>query len=471
MKMLIAGEWISTPETVDVINPYTGEVIDTTPSATIEDAERAITSAHRHKKIMAKMPRHLRAGILDKAASIIEDRAEEFARRIVSETGKTITEGRRETARCVNTLHLSASSARAFHGQAIPFDSMESGVGKVGYYRREPLGVILCITPFNDPLNLVAHKLGPAIASGNTVVLKPSEMAPLSAISLCEVLIEAGLPPLALNVITGSGKKLSDPLIKNDVIKMISLTGGVVAGKNIAAAAGMVRMAFELGGCGSCIVMDDGDIDKAVKTCVSGAFAAAGENCVSVQRVLVHASIFDEFEEKFITAAKNVSYGDPMREDTEMGTMISAAAATAVQQRVEEAVVEGATVHAGNVRDGALYAPTVLSGIKRDAWLSTNEIFGPVVALYPFEDFDDAKEFSNAPGGAIHMAIFTSNINHAYEAFGDLEASMVLINESTDFRIDAMPFGGAGSAGLGREGVKFSMEEMTEPKAICVSLG
>lgn len=470
MKMLINGIWISKDKTTDITNPYTGKLIDTVPSASIEDALKAVASAQENKHIIGSLSAHKRADILDKAALLIMNRLEDFAQVIVAETGKTIEEGRKETRRCINTLQLSASQARSFNGESIPFDSMTSGKNKIGFYKREPLGVILAITPFNDPLNLVAHKLGPAIASGNSVILKPSGMAPLSALRLCETLIEAGLPIKSLNVITGSGRELNEPLINNEIIRMISFTGGTATGKKIAASAGIVRLSFELGGCGSCIVMSDANINQAVEKCVEGAFSAAGENCISVQKVLVHRSVFNDFRDKFVAATKLITFGDPSCEKTMMGTMISEKAAKQVQTHVNNAITKGAKVLIGNTVNKALYSPTVLTDVSEDDWLSKHEIFGPVVILYPFDDINNAIDFSNAPGGAIHMAIFTSDINQAFSAFNKLEASMVLINESTDFRIDAMPFGGAGTAGLGREGIKFSMEEMTEPKAVCISL-
>jgi glyceraldehyde-3-phosphate dehydrogenase (NADP+) len=411
-----------------------------------------------------------RAQILYKAAGLISDRLEEFARMIAREGSKTINEARKEASRCVNTITCSAEEAKRILGETIPWDSFPGGEKRRGYYYRFPIGVVLAITPFNDPLNLVAHKLGPAIAAGNSVILKPATVTPLSAIMLVEVLLEAGLPSNAVQVITGYGSRIGDQLVSDERVRMVSFTGGVEAGKQIASKAGIKKIGMELGSDSPVIVWKDADLQLAVESCVSGAFWAAGQNCIGVQRLLVHNDIYDEFKTKFVELTNTYKIGDKLDESTQMGPMITETEAKRVEQWVKDAVVGGANLLTGGGRTGALVEPTVLENVPDDAKVHCEEVFGPTVNLYKVDDLEKAIAQANALPYGLLAAIFTRDLETAFKAAYDLDCGGVMINDSTDYRLDSMPFGGVKYSGLGREGLKFSLQEMTEPKVICFNL-
>ncbi len=471
MKMLLNGEWVDRNKKIEVTDPYDNSIIDTVPSGDEKDVELALAAAVRGFEITKRMTVYERAQILYKTAQIIKDRLNEFATIIAREGSKTITEARKEASRCVNTMTCSAEEAKRIMGETIPWDSFPGGEKRKGYYYRFPIGVILAITPFNDPLNLVAHKLGPAIAAGNSVILKPATVTPLSAIMLVEAMLEAGLPPMAIQLITGQGSKIGDPLVSDDRVRMISFTGGVEAGKHITTKAGIKKIGMELGSDSPVIVWKDADLQLAVEACVSGAFWAAGQNCIGVQRLLVHKKIYDEFKTRFVELTKKYKIGDKMKEETNMGPMITESEARRVEDWVKEAVKRGATVLTGGGRKGALYEPTVLENVPRDVKVHCEEVFGPTVNLYPIEDDLDRaiKEANSLPYGLL-TAIFTRDIEVAFKAAYELDCGGVMINDSTDYRLDSMPFGGVKYSGLGREGLKFSLQEMTEPKVICFNL-
>ncbi|MCX6830242.1 MAG: aldehyde dehydrogenase family protein [candidate division Zixibacteria bacterium] len=471
MKMLLNGEWVDRNQKIEVTDPYDNSTIDTVPSGDEKDVELALAAAVRGFEITKRMTVYERAQILYKTAQIIKDRLSEFATIIAREGSKTITEARKEASRCVNTMTCSAEEAKRIMGETIPWDSFPGGEKRKGYYYRFPIGVILAITPFNDPLNLVAHKLGPAIAAGNSVILKPATVTPLSAIMLVEAMLEAGLPPMAIQLITGQGSRIGDPLVSDDRVRMISFTGGVEAGKHITTKAGIKKIGMELGSDSPVIVWKDADLQMAVESCVSGAFWAAGQNCIGVQRLLVHKKIYDEFKTRFVELTKKYKIGDKMKEETNMGPMITESEARRVEDWVKEAVKKGASVLTGGGRTGALYEPTVLENVPRDVKVHCEEVFGPTVNLYPIEDdLDKAiKEANSLPYGLL-TAIFTRDIEVAFKAAYELDCGGVMINDSTDYRLDSMPFGGVKNSGLGREGLKFSLQEMTEPKVICFNL-
>jgi len=470
MKILLDGRWVDRDEKINVTDPFDNSIIDTVPKGTTQDAETALAAAVSGFEITKKMTVYDRAQILFKAAEIISDRLEEYAAIIAREGSKTIREARKEASRCVNTLVASAEEAKRILGETIPFDSFPGGEKRRGYYYRFPIGVVLAITPFNDPLNLVAHKLGPAVAAGNSVILKPATVTPLSAIKLVEAMLEAGLPPKAIQVITGYGSKIGDVLVSDERVRMISFTGGVEAGKHIAARAGIKKIGMELGSNSPVIVWKDADLELAVESCVSGAFWAAGQNCIGVQRLLVHRDIYDQFKTSFVARTKQYKIGDKMKEETDMGPMITETEAKRVESWVNDAVAKSAVVLTGGKRNGALYDPTVLENVPPDATIHHEEVFGPTVNLYPVDDLDKAiKEANSLPYGLL-AAIFTSNVDVAFKAAYDLDCGGVMINDSTDYRLDSMPFGGVKYSGLGREGLKFSLQEMTEPKVVCFNL-
>ncbi|MBN2174498.1 MAG: aldehyde dehydrogenase family protein [Bacteroidales bacterium] len=470
MKMLIGGEWVDGEKTIPVRDPFDNSVIDTVPSATAEDIENAIVSAQHGFQVMRKLSVHERSQIMYRTAEYIKARHDEFSEILTRESSKTIREASKEVRRCVNTLIHSAEEAKRIFGQTIPFDSFPGGENKVGYYFRFPIGVILAITPFNDPINLVAHKLGPALAAGNSVILKPATVTPLSALKLAEALLAGGLPPEALQVITGSGEMIGKILVPDERIRMISFTGGLEAGKKIAGMAGIKKVGMELGSNSPVIVWEDADLEPAVESCVSGAFWAAGQNCIGVQRIYIHEKIYEPFKQKFVELTKKYKVGNKMDETTDMGPLITEGEAIRVEKMVNEAVGLGAVCLAGGKRNGSVYDPTVLEKVPENASIHKDEVFGPVVNLYPVKDFDEAIAKANSLPYGLHAAIFTKNVNLAMKAAYNLECGGVIINDSTDYRLDSMPFGGIKNSGLGREGIIFALQEMTEPRVVCFNL-
>jgi glyceraldehyde-3-phosphate dehydrogenase (NADP+) len=470
MLMFIDGEWVGAMETIPVHDPYTGEVIDTVPRGTAADVDKAVAAAmegYRENRSLSSGERSL---ILRRAAELLEARKEEFAVMIAREGSKTIREARKEVYRCTQTLRVSGEEATRILGETIAFDQQRGSENRRGYFYRFPIGVIGAITPFNDPLNLVAHKVGPALAAGNGVVLKPATVTPLSALKLAELLLEAGTPPRALNVVTGPGGEVGEALVTDSRVRMISFTGGVEAGLRVTRKAGLKKIGMELGSNSPVIVLEDCDLEAAMESCVSGAFWAAGQNCIGVQRLCVQEAVFDAFREAFVARTLRYKVGPKLEEDCDMGPLITEAEARRVEEWVEEAVAAGARVECGHRREGATYWPTVLTGVPEGAKVDCEEVFGPVVNLYPIRDLEEGIRRSNAVDFGLHAAIFTSSLASAFRAVEELEAGGVMVNDSTDYRMDAMPFGGIKNSGLGREGIRFALQEMTEPKTVCFNL-
>ena len=470
MKMLIAGKWKDSGDRIEVSDPWDGSVIDTVPSGTASDLDEAVTAAVEGHRINSRLPVHERISILKRTAEIMEADLEGFARTIAMEGSKTIREARKEAARAVQTMTISAEVARRTEGETIPFSSSPGSENRRGYYFRFPIGVIAAITPFNDPLNLVAHKLGPAIAGGNSVVLKPATVTPLSAIKLCEAMMEAGLPGKVLNCVTGYGARIGDALVTDPRVRMISFTGGVEAGEQIVKKAGLKKIGMELGSNTPVIVCDDCDLEQAVENSVSGAFWAAGQNCIGVQRIYIEKGVYDEFESRFVERTRAYKVGPKLEEDTDMGPMITEGEARRIEKWVDEAVSQGARVLTGGGREGAVYQPTVLADVPRGAKVDRDEVFAPTVNLYPVEDLDEAIALANDVDFGLHAGIFTGSIDKAFRAISEVEVGGIIINDSSDYRIDMMPFGGVKNSGLGREGIKFALQEMTEPRVVCFNL-
>ena len=386
---------------IEVLNPFDGTVIGSVTNVCASQVPQLLESGRQGAGACAALPRHRRARILEQAAISIERDAGAFARLIVAEAGKTLKQAEKEVKRCINTLKLSAEEAKRNAGEVVPFDAYEGSESSQGWFSREPLGLIVAITPYNDPLNLVAHKLGPAIAGGNAVILKPSELAPLSAIKLVSCLVAAGLPETVVTVATG-GAELGKALVASRDVRMISFTGGFVTGEQIARTAGLKKLAMDLGGNAPVIVMGDCDLEAAVESCLSGAFWAAGQNCVGTQRLLIQASIYDAFRECFVSQARALVAGDPMLADTDIGPMITAQAAQNAEQVVNEALQAGATLLCGHRRQGSCYAATVLENVDHSSRLWRNEVFAPVVVLQCFESFDEAIDLANEPEYSLH---------------------------------------------------------------------
>lgn len=455
-------------DSIDVCSPFDGRLIGTVPRLEACAVPYLLQQARQGVSDCAALPRYQRARILERAALNIERDAEHFARLIVDEAGKTLKQAQKEVKRCINTLKLSAEEAKRNAGEVLPFDAYEGSENRQGWFSREPLGLILAITPYNDPLNLVAHKLGPAIAGGNGVILKPSELAPLSAIKLVDYLRDAGLPTSVVTLATG-GADLGKALVEAREVRMVSFTGGFVTGEQIARSAGLKKLAMDLGGNAPVIVMADCDLAATVDSCVSGAFWAAGQNCIGTQRLLVQASIYEAFREAFVSLAREQVSGDPLASSTDIGPMISLQAAQNAQKVVDEALQQGARLLCGHQRRGSCYAATVLENVDHGSRLWQDEVFAPVVVLQPFDDLDQAIALANQPEYSLHAGIFTNDLRIAMDAARRIEAGGVMINDSSDYRFDAMPFGGFKYGSLGREGVRFAYEEMTQPKVVCLN--
>lgn len=470
MKMLIGGNWVDSHATIDVENPYDQSLVGTVPRGTPEDMRRAIDSAVEGAAIARAMPVHQRMSILYGAAQIVRENMEDFARTIATEGSKTIREARKETSRCINTLTLAAEEARRVLGETLPFDSVPGGEKKVGYYYRMPIGVIGAITPFNDPLNLIAHKVGPALAGGNSVVLKPATVTPISALRLAKALMDAGLPPHVLNIVTGHASEIVDTLLVDPRVRMITFTGGPQAGEDIVRKAGLKKISLELGSNSPVIVCADCDLDWAVESCVSGAFWAGGQNCIGVQRIFIEQPVYEPFTEQFVDRTEQIRVGPQLDEHTDMGPMITLREAERVEKWVRDAANLGAHIMTGGKRQGTQVSPTVLAYVPDGVQIKCEEVFGPVVILQTVDSLDEAIRLANAVDYGLHGAIFTRDIRKAFKAAYELEVGGVMINDSTDYRLDQMPFGGVKRSGLGREGIKFALQEMTEPKVVCFQL-
>ncbi len=462
--MLLNGQWVERESVLPVVDPETDEEIGRVPAAGVEDVPLAVEGSLEAQR--SPLPAHERSRILSDAAQALDRRSEEAAQLIATEGIKTITEARSEAKRAVTTLQLSAEEAKRIKGRTLNFDQYPSGEGRFGITVRAPLGIIGAITPFNDPLNLVAHKIGPALAAGNAVILKPDSNTPLSSLLLGEILMDVGLPAGWLQVLTGRGSIVGDAIVTNPEVKMVSFTGGVEAGRKIISRAGLKRVQMELGANNAVIVDHDADVELAADRIGSGAFWAAGQNCLHVQRVYAHDQIFDDVVARLTKYAEALVLGPKLDESTDMGPLIDERARKRVGDVVAQAVDGGAEVLTGGEVSGASFQPTLLLDVAPDSRAATEEIYAPVTLVAPFKDMDEAIESANSTIYGLQSAIFTANLNTAYSAAARLQTGGVMINESTDFRIDAMPFGGLGASGLGREGVSYAVEAMTDPKVI-----
>ncbi|MBV4499849.1 aldehyde dehydrogenase family protein [Pseudomonas shirazensis] len=453
---------------IDVFSPYDGRLIGSVPCLDASAIPAILDRARQGVRQAAAMPRHQRARVLEEAARRVQEQAQAFAELIVAEAGKTLRQAEKEVKRCVNTLKLSAEEARRNAGEVVPFEAYEGSESRQGWFSREPLGLIVAITPYNDPLNLVAHKLGPAIAGGNGLILKPSELAPLSALKLVECLLQAGLPEAVVTAVTG-GVELGKALVELREVRMVSFTGGFVTGESIARSAGLKKLAMDLGGNAPVLVLEDCDLEPTVESCVSGAFWAAGQNCIGTQRILVQRPIYEAFRARFVAQARALVLGDPALRETDVGPMVTEQAARRTEQLVNEALSEGAQLLCGHQRKGASYAPTVLEQVSHASQIWQQEVFAPVVILEPFDQLDQAVALANAPEYSLHAGVFTRDLAKALKLARQIEAGGVMINDSSDYRFDAMPFGGFKYGSLGREGVRFAYEDMTQPKVVCIN--
>jgi acyl-CoA reductase-like NAD-dependent aldehyde dehydrogenase len=466
---LIGGQWRQGDTVVPVHDPFTGKILAEVSQASQADAEAAIQSTVDAAKAMGALPSHARYNLLQKIAGALYDRREEFARLMTAEAGKPITDAKREVSRAVQTFTVAAEEAKRIPGDVIPLDWTPGTDSHLGILRRFPIGPVLGITPFNFPLNLVAHKVAPALAAGNPILIKPAPQTPLTALLLGEVVVEAGLPPGGLNVLP-CNNTVAEQLVVDPRFTLLSFTGSAAVGWALKAKCGKKKVVLELGGNAGVIVEPDADLDFAAQRCAAGGFGYAGQTCISVQRILAHHSVADLFTTKLLLQVARLKAGDPSDEATVVGPLIDQNAAHRIETWISEAVSQGARVLLGGKRMGSVVEATVLSNVTPAMKVSCQEVFGPVVAVTPYRQFDEAIQALNRSDYGLQAGVFTQDVNKVFHAFRRLEVGAVLANEIPTFRADHMPYGGVKDSGIGREGVRAAIEEMTEPRLLVMNL-
>lgn len=467
-KLWINGQWVETKETYDLTSPYSGEKIATVAKATVEDVERAIEGAHEAFQTFKKTTAYERAEILYKVVDIMRGRKQEFAEMIALEAGKPLSAAVAEIDRTIATYQFSAEAAKQSMGETVPLDAAPGVNDRIGYTKRVPLGVVSAITPFNFPFNLVAHKLGPAFAVGNTVVLKPATQTPLSALVMADIFKEAGLPDGALQIVTGSGAQLSDILVTHPYVKKVTFTGSGAVGLKIKEKVGLRRVTLELGSNAAVIVEPSAPIDRIISRCVGGAFSFSGQLCISLQRIYVHESIYNEFVDAFVKETENLKVGDPFDPSTDLSAMIHPKEVDRIKQWIEEAKSEGAVVATGAQFTERTMTPTVMTKVKPTMNIVCFETFAPIVSIVPYNTLDEAISYVNDSDLGLNAGIYTNVLTDAMKAADELEAGAVVINDIPTFRVDNMPYGGVKNSGYGREGIKYAVEEMTDLKFITI---
>jgi acyl-CoA reductase-like NAD-dependent aldehyde dehydrogenase len=465
--MWINGRPVTTSDPVPVRLPFDGSEVATVFRAGRADVDAAVEAAAEAFPVMRALTRDERSLILRRASEALLARKDEIARAVMNECGKPIREARLEVDRASNTLAFSAEEAHRLTGEVIPMDASPAGKGKWAMTVREPLGVIAAITPFNFPLNLAMHKIGPALAAGNTVVHKPASATPISGLLVARIFEQSGLPAGALNVITGSGGSIGDALVFHPKVNMITFTGSAEVGLRIRNLAGLKRVTLELGNNSGVIIEDDADLDEAVPRCVTGSFAHSGQVCISVQRIYVHQRVYDEFVDRFVLATRNLAIGHPSEDSTDISSLISIPEAERVEELIAEATRAGARLLTGGSRRRATIEPAVLAGVPPHVQLNCREAFGPVVGINRYETLDQAVGQLNASDYGLQAGIYTRDLEKAFRTAQQVHVGGFMINEVPQYRVDQMPYGGVKLSGAGREGPKYAIEEMTEPKLIC----
>jgi acyl-CoA reductase-like NAD-dependent aldehyde dehydrogenase len=467
-KLLLDGEWIETGEWQDVDSPYSGETVARVARAGAEHARKALDAAER--AMSSPLPAHERAAILDRVAALLQERHDEVAQTISAEAGKPMKAARVEAERAVSTYTMAAVEARRLAGEVVPMDASAAGVGKVAYTMRVPIGIVGAITPFNFPLNLVAHKVAPALAAGCAVVLKPAGHTPLSALLLGELETEAGLPPGWLNVLVGPSAEIGDVIVEDERVKLITFTGSSGVGWKIRERAVKKRVNLELGNATPVVVEADADIEEAATKLAANAFSFAGQSCISVQRIYVKREAYDAFVSRFVPKVQALKVGDPGEEDTDVGPVIDEDARDRIVSWVEEAKSAGATVLAGGEVVGGLLQPTVLADVTQEMKVSCQEVFGPLCTVSPYDSSEEAFELANATEYGLQAGIFTANLKTALAAAAALEFGGVTVNEAPTFRADQMPYGGVKESGNTKEGPHYAVREMTEERLVVLAL-
>ncbi len=467
-KLLIGGEWIETGDWIDVASPYSGETVGRVAKAGADETRRAIDAAE--EAMREPLPAHKRAEILVRVAGHLGRRHDEVARTISDEAGKPMKAARVEARRAMSTYTFAAVEARKLAGEMVPMDASQAGEGKLAFTLRRPIGVVGAISPFNFPLNLVAHKLAPALAAGCAVVLKPASQTPLSALLLAELETEAGLPPGWLNVLVGPASEIGDVLIEDERVKALTFTGSGAVGWKLAERAPKKRVKLELGNATPVIIAEDADIDTAAQAMAANAFSFAGQSCISVQRIYVEAPAYDRFLERFLPRVEELRLGDPADEETDVGPVIDEDARERILEWIEEARAGGARVLTGGELDGELIRPTVIAAAGPELKVSCEEVFGPVCTVNSVGSLDEAIELANGTRYGLQAGIFTTKLETALRAAQELEFGGVIVNEAPTFRADQMPYGGVKDSGNTREGPAYAVRELTDERLVVLDL-
>jgi glyceraldehyde-3-phosphate dehydrogenase (NADP+) len=470
MKMFVGGEWVGKSQTIPVINPYDNTVVDTVPRADADDVERALATAVRGAQVMRRLTGYQRAQILRKAADLVTQRAEDLARTITLEEGKIIAESRIEVARGAEILTLSAEEAKRLGSEVVPLDGAPGVTKQFGFTIRVPCGVVVAISPFNFPLHLVTHKVGPALAAGNSVIVKPATDTPLSALKLVELLLEAGIPAEGIQCLTGSGGEVGEKLVADPRVRKITFTGSRDVGERICKVAGLKKVTMELGSNSPVIIMPDADMEKVATAVAATGYANAGQVCISAQRVIPLRPIYKDFLEALKSKVAAITTGNPLHEGVKMGPMVRESDAKRVEAWVREAVEGGARLVTGGERRGAIYAPTVLADVTPEMRVSRSELFGPAVAVTPAGTIDEAIALANDTNYGLSAAAFTQNLDWAMRFAREVDSGNIHINWGPQWRVDLMPYGGLKESGFGKEGPKYAVQEMTELKMVVMHL-
>jgi acyl-CoA reductase-like NAD-dependent aldehyde dehydrogenase len=467
-KLLIGGEWVETGDWIDVRSPYSGEIVGRVAKAGAEETSRAIDAAEQAMR--EPLPAHKRAEILVRVAMGLGRRHDEVARQISDEAGKPMKAARVEAKRAMSTYTFAAVEARKLAGEMVPMDAAQAGEGKLGFTLRRPIGIVAAITPFNFPLNLVAHKLAPALAAGCAVVLKPASGTPLSALLLAELEEEAGLPPGWLNVVAGPSAEIGDVLVEDERVKAITFTGSSGVGWGLKERAPRKKVSLELGNATPLIVAADADVDAAAAATAANGFAFAGQSCISIQRVYVERPAYEKFVEGLLPRVAALKLGDPADEETDVGPVIDEGAKERILAWIEEARAGGAEILAGGDEQDGLIQPTVVAGASPDLKVSCDEVFGPVVTVNAVDSIDEAIELANSTRFGLQAGIFTNALDTAMQAAQELEFGGVTVNEAPTFRTDQMPYGGVKDSGNTREGPAYAVRELTEERLVVIDL-
>ena len=469
-KNLIGGEWRGSDDVMEVRFPYDGSLVDAVSMASAADMDDAMDAALEGFEVTRALPSHKRSEILQNMARLLHERFDEVVDAMIMEGGKNRKTALGETARALETLKVSSEEARRIGGEVFSIDWTAAGENRQGFTRRAPIGTVLGITPFNYPVNLACHKIGPAIAVGNPIILKPAEKTPLSSVILAEIVLEAGYPPQAFSMLNAWGPD-TEMMVTDPRVAMISFTGGGNVGWMLKSKAGQKKVALELGGNAGVIVHNDADLALAAGQAAAGGFANAGQNCISVQRLLIQRDVFEAFTDLFVDEVKALKVGDPRDADVDIGPMISLNDAERAEAWVNEAKKAGASVLYGDARDGVMFPPTVLTETAADMRVNCEEVFAPVVTVSPYDKWDDAVATINDSPYGLQAGVFSNDVKRIMDAWERIDVGGLHINSASTFRVDHMPYGGIKASGSGREGIKYAIEDMSELRLMTLNLG